>query len=130
MHSLVPMSLGTEVRYSAYEAFALHVGFMLLTFGHPQRLAVSIARLARPKLEAQYTTIVRSHRPHFLVIVGRREGQKIVRSVNVVPEDKLEGLLAREKGAFIVQMELSESAQRLMELLEDTTPSKRGRGSS
>ena len=90
---------GIEVKYSAYEAFALHMGFMLLSFGHPQRLAVLIARRARPELEPRYPGIVRSDSPHFLVIVARQKRQQVVRSVNVLAEAELGEFLDRERRA-------------------------------
>jgi hypothetical protein len=49
---------GVEVWFSAYEAFALLLGVLLLEHRWPQRTAVRIMRLARPALEPEHARIL------------------------------------------------------------------------
>jgi hypothetical protein len=50
---------GFEVRFSAYDAFALLLGLQLMMHNWPQRFAVSVLRRARLPLETEYERILK-----------------------------------------------------------------------
>jgi hypothetical protein len=129
---------GVEVKYSPYEALALHIAFQMLIHGCPQALAVSILRKARPKLEPRHVQMLRwgPSEPSpdkflFLVSVSRRDGDVVTRQVDVLDRTQLERfLLSRGAGQFVMQIEVARTAWLLDRLLQKTTPKKRGRGSA
>lgn len=155
--SAKPPGSGVEVWFSDYEAFALYTAWRLLEHGWPQASAVSIMRLARPRLEAKYAEIVqkdpatlfdkkkilKSRRagipvvsttsPLYLVIASR-QGRPIERSsdhtreVKILEEDEVMPFLRSEVGLSVTNFELVGAAHDLRRALVKTTPSKRGRG--
>jgi hypothetical protein len=149
---------GVEVQFSEYEAFALFTAWRLLEHGWPQASAVSILRLARPRLQQKHTEILKKDpavlfdekkiresarpgsvavsttNPAYLVIASR-QGRPIQRSsddmreVRILEEDELMRFLRSEVGLSTTNFELVKAAHELRRALMKTTPSKRGRAS-
>ena len=150
---------GADVWFSAYEAFALLTAWRLLEHGWPQTSAVAILRHARPILEPEHKRVLKldpgeifdSRRIQamaapgalavettvrvFLVISSMqgnpRESDADARSIEIYRgEDALMPALRRQAGLTFTIYELVEAAHKLHVHLEQTEPSKRGRGSS
>lgn len=126
---------GVEVRYSRYEAFALHIAFQMLIYGCPQSLAVTILRRARPRLEPKHAMIMRwgpeepTPEQHlFLISASRRSGDCITRVEHILSATQFEQFLKKERGVFIMQIEIARTAWLINRLLRTTDPKKRGRG--
>lgn len=127
---------GTEVMYSAYEAFALHIAFQMLIHGCPQALAVSILRTARPKLEPRHREVLAwgaqepsPDRYLFLISVSRRAGDGVSRKTLVLDRTQLERFLSTKgRGQFMMQIEVARTAWVVNRELQKTVPRKRGRG--
>jgi hypothetical protein len=149
---------GTEIWFSAYEAFALYTALQLLEHGWPQTAAVNVLRRARPKLEPKHAEILRwdaaklfdekqirksakagtvatsTTRPVFLVIVSRQGRPKdrdpdVTREVEILEENEVMPFLLREAGLSATNFELVGSAHNLNQALLSTTPTSRGRAS-
>jgi len=150
---------GVEIWFSAYEAFALLTAWRLLEHGWPQASAVAILRQVRPRLEREHARIlkldptgtfdekrIREMRrpgslavsttdPVFLVIASMqghpRESRSTIRSIEICHgEEELMPVLRREAGQSATTYELVAAAHILQARLNETEPSKRGRGSS
>jgi hypothetical protein len=150
---------GADVWFSAYEAFALLTAWRLLEHGWPQASAVAILRQARPALEPEHKRIlkldpqdifdskrvqelarpgalaVETSNPVFLVIssmqVNPREADPAARSIEIYRgERELMPALRRQAGLSSTIYELVLTAHKLHVHLEQTEPSKRGRGGS
>jgi hypothetical protein len=149
---------GADVWFSAYEAFALLTAWRLLEHGWPQASAVTILRQARPVLEPEHKRILKldhqnvfdskrvqelarpgapaleTPNPVFLVIssinVNPRGADADARSIEIHRDEKaLMFALHRQPGLTFTIYELVEAAHKLHVHLEQTEPSKRGRGS-
>jgi hypothetical protein len=57
-----PPGSGVEVWFSAYEAFALLVGLMLMGHGWPQSFAVAVLRRVRREMEKEHTRVLKLDR--------------------------------------------------------------------
>jgi hypothetical protein len=149
---------GTEIWFSAYEAFALYTALRLLEHGWPQTAAVRVLRRARPKLEPKHAEILQwdaaklfdekqirksakagmvatsTTRPVFLVIVSRqgRHNERdpdVTREVEILEESEVMPFLLREAGLSATNFELVGAAHNLNHALLNTTPTSRGRAS-
>jgi hypothetical protein len=149
---------GADVWFSAYEAFALLTAWRLLEHGWPQASAVAVLRRARPTLEPEHTRIlklnpreifdaksvqelarpgalaVETANPVFLVIssmdINPREADPDARSIEIYrSEEELMPALRRQAGLSSTIYEIVGTAHVLHARLEQTEPSKRGRGS-
>jgi hypothetical protein len=149
---------GTEIWFSAYEAFALYTALRLLEHGWPQTAAVKVLRRARPKLEPKHAEILQwdaaklfdekqirksakagmvatsTTRPVFLVIVSRQgrpseRDPDVTREVEILEENEVMPFLLREAGLSATNFELVGAAHNLNQALLNTTPTSRGRGS-
>jgi hypothetical protein len=149
---------GTEIWFSAYEAFALYTALRLLEHGWPQTAAVRVLRRARPKLEPKHAEILQwdaaklfdekqiresakagmvatsTTRPVFLVIVSRQgrpneRDPDVTREVEILEESEVMPFLLREAGLSATNFELVGAAHNLNQALLNTTPTSRGRAS-
>jgi hypothetical protein len=121
---------GVEVWYSPYEAFALHVAFQLLVYGCPQSLAVTIARVARPKLEPLHPKLLARNPAEgaiFLIVVARRKRDEVTREIHVFGQAQLNEFLSRHRVGYVTQIDITHAVRLLQRHLEDASPSKRGR---
>lgn len=154
-----PPGSGVEVWFSEYEAFALYTAWCLLEHGWPQATTVAILRRARPLLEPKHseilkwdpaflfderkileaaqagTPVVATTRPVHLVIVSRQgrprqQSSDPTREVRVLENGELMPFIRSEVGLSATNFELVRPAHSLRQMLLQTTPSKRGRGSS
>lgn len=150
---------GVEIWFSAYEAFALLMAWRLLEHGLPQATAVAILRQVRPRLEREHARILKLDPeeifdrkridamakagspvvdvtdPVYLVIMAThghpRESQPTTRTIEICRgEEELMRMLRRQVGLSATTFELVAAAHVLRVRLEETEPSKRGRGSS
>ena len=58
-HSVEPPGSGVEVWFSAYEAFALLVGLILMGHNWPQSYVVSVLRHARRRMEREHSRVLK-----------------------------------------------------------------------
>lgn len=127
---------GTEVQYTAYEAFALHLAFRMLIYGCPQRLAVEILRSARPKLEPRHREVLNwgADEPTpdkylFLLSVAKRKGSVVERRPLLLDQSEMKTFLSKKDGLqFVLQIEVARTAWMFDRLLRKTLPKSRGRG--
>lgn len=150
---------GVEVWFSAYEAFALLLGALLLQHRWPQQTAVRIMRQARPRLEPEHARLLsldaaalfegREHQaapgsmahgstdPVFLAIVSssfsaRIGPETLPLAVEVCRGEATLMQLRRERapaGSSMTILELTGSAHMLAFCLRQTKPRTRGRSS-
>lgn len=149
---------GFEVQFSAYEAFALMTALRFLEHGWPQRSAVQILRQARKELQREHAHILKldpstlfdeavireTARPgaiytgstdeSFLVVVSRegidREDPSWSRSARICRGERelMPAIRGGGAGQAATFMGLTSSAFALQAALDETVPSKRGRG--
>lgn len=144
---------GTEVLFSTYEVFALCIAVSLMQGGRPQATTVSILRRVRPLLEPKHAEILRwdpvelfdeekiretAQPGDFADPTTRKVYIRIMsplgeRNTDKTPEiDIVEPptpLFPPEPGRSMTFVELTALAHKLRNALEETKPSKRGRGS-
>jgi hypothetical protein len=146
---------GSEVWFSAYEAFALLTGLRLMHHGWPQRFAVAVLRSVRPKLEKYHARTLEQDpaslldeqlntqkpragdlavthaNPAFLAIrsVGHEDrSYKNSCAICQGQEELMRSILAQGPGLTWTILELAASVRALSSELAKTKPSKRGRG--
>lgn len=149
---------GTEIWFSAYEAFALYMALSLHEHGWPPTAAVAVLRRARPKLEPKHAEMLlwdaarlfdqeqirksaspgmlatSTTRPVFLVIASRQGRPRerdpdATREVEILEQNELMPFLLREAGLSATHFELVRAAHNLNQALLNTTPISRGRPS-
>jgi hypothetical protein len=155
-----PPGSGTEVRFSAYEAFALLAAIMLLEHGLPQASVVKVMRQVRRRLEAAHAQtlkkdpaqlfdpqalprpepgmiVINNTHPVFLVLVGLTESsvgdQKGGTAVGVCQgREEFAGFMRKHLvlGAGATFFELVGLMHTLAGNLLQVPPSKRGRGAT
>ena len=144
---------GKEVRFSAYEAFALLVAFKLLEHGFPQQKAVLALRRIRPALEPEHKRTLERDRKHlfnqdalqpnpgqlvtgstdpvFLVIrTQENRAAKLPEFIRICHgETELMQFIKAALASYTI-FELTSSAHLLDDHLAKTEPSHRGRAAS
>jgi hypothetical protein len=155
-YSVEPPGSGVEVWFSAYEAFALLVGLMLMGHGWPQSFAVAVLRRVRRELEREHKRVLKLDRkwlfdseaigkeaqagamalsnrdPVFLTIVSRSPGlmdQQEAPEACAVSRGSSEAFkFVREatRGPYTM-FELTTLAHQFSDALAKTTPRQRGR---
>jgi hypothetical protein len=153
-----PPGSGTEVRFSAYEAFALLAAIMLLEHGLPQASVVNVMRQVRRRLEGAHARTLKKDRaqlfdpqalprpeagmivinnthPVFLVLVGLTDSsagnQKGGAAVGVCQgREEFAGFMRKHLvlGAGATFFELVGLMHKLADNLLQVPPTKRGRG--
>jgi hypothetical protein len=144
---------GTEVQFSAYEAFALLIGLQMLDHNWPQKFVVETLRRLRPELEKQHRKILLSPTkprdqdqrglgaragdlalaagpsPVFLLIwSNQRTAENPAPTAEIFHDIRAAFKRTLEKtGRSSTWIELTRSAHLLSEQLSRTTPRKRGR---
>ena len=83
-----PPGSGTEIMFSAYEAFALLAGVMLLEHGLPQARVVKVMRLVRPSFERAHSDILKKYSATLFdkdaILANAREGMIYVNNTDPV----------------------------------------------
>jgi hypothetical protein len=144
---------GVEVRFSAYEAFALLVAFKLLEHGFPQQKAVLALRRIRPALEPEHKRTLERDRKHlfnqdalqpspgqlvtgstdpvFLVIrTQEKRAATSLESIRICHgETELMQFIKAALASYTI-FELTRSAHLLDDHLAKTEPSQRGRAAT
>jgi hypothetical protein len=93
-------------------------------------LAVTIARLARPKLEPLHSKLLKRNPdqgPIFLMVVARRNRDEVTREIHVSEQSEFDAFYSKQKGVFITQIDITHAVRLLQQHLENAGPSKRGR---
>jgi hypothetical protein len=145
---------GVEVRFSAYEAFALLVALNLLEHGFPQQKAVLALRRIRPDLEPEHKRMLKLDRralfnqdalerspgqmavsstdPVFLVIKTEEEKRapKPLKDIRICHgEIELMQFIKAALASYTI-LELTSAAHLLDDHLAKTEPSHRGRAAT
>jgi hypothetical protein len=156
-YSSAPPGRGAEVLFSEYEVFALLMALNLMEHGSTQARAVSIIKRARPRLEPKHAAILKwnpadlfdekkirdaaregslavsSTRPVFLAIASPKPSaveQSAEPEVAVLEANQLMAFSRKRARYLLSLVELTKTAHVLHHALENTTASKRGRGSA
>jgi hypothetical protein len=159
-YSQKPPGSGTEVSFSAYEAFALLAAIKVLEHGFPQSGVVTVMRLARRQLEAAHTQSLKKDPkqlfdpkaillaqakigmieinnadPVYLVVVKLTDSKADVSGAPVAVCRGVEEFAAVWKkysipGAGMSFFEFARLMHTLAGNLAQTRPAKRGRGAS
>jgi hypothetical protein len=156
-YSQKPPGSGTEVMFSAYEAFALLAAILLLEHGLPQASVVRVMRRVRKQFEVAHTQTLKKDPkklfdqkavfaqalpgmiatnntdPVFLVFIGLTGSSVDPRSSAVAVcqgRDELGAVFGKHSGRGATFFEVVGLMHTLAANLSTTTPVKRGRGAT